>query len=343
MTTGPITHDTAYICEHVGGEITGPTDTPITGISGFNESRPGQLTLIGDQRYADRWPTCNASAALILDNLICPDADGKTLIRVKDADLAFSKALNLYAPPPIQLEDGIHPTAAIHPTAIIGQNTRIGAHCMIGAGVTIGDHCTLHHNVTILDETTLGDHCTFWPGVVVRDRCTIGHQCIIHPNAVIGADGFGYRPEMTEQGPRLVKTPQIGTVTIGDDVEIGANTCIDRAKCNATVISDGCKIDNLVQIGHNCLLGKRVIVSGCTGIGGSTVIGDGTMIGGHAAITDHIEIGAGVQIAGGTQVAGNLAAGGIYAGSPARPIRETMREVTALRKLPDLLKQQRRR
>ncbi len=343
MSTGPITHDTARIAEHVGGELVGPTDTPINGISDFNESQPGQLTLIGNQKYADRWPACKASAALILNSLDCPNTNGKTLIRVEDADLAFNKALNLYAPPRIKPDDGVHPTAIVHPTTKIGGNTRIGAHCLIGPGVTLGDNCTLHNNVTILDDTTLGNCCTLWTGVVIRDRCAIGDRCIIHPNAVIGADGFGYRPEMSEQGPRLVKTPQIGTVTIGDDVEIGAGACIDRAKCNATVIGDGCKLDNLVQIGHNCRLGKMVIVSGCTGIGGSTVIGDGTMIGGHVAITDHANIGPGVQLAGGSQVAGDLAAGGTYAGSPARPIRETIREVTALRKLPDLLKQQRRR
>lgn len=344
MTTGSTTHTAANIAEHIGGTLAaGPADTPITGISDFNEAQPGDITLIGTQRYADRWPSCPATAALVLRDLNCPNVDGKTLIHVDNADLSFSKALTLFAPPPIHTEPGIHPTATVHASATFGKDVSIGAYCTIGPGVVLGDRCTLYNNVTILDHSQLGDDCTVWSGVVIRDRCTIGHRFTVHPNSVIGADGFGYRPETTEQGTYLVKTPQIGTVIIGNDVEVGANSCIDRAKCNATVISDGCKIDNLVQIGHNCRLGRMVVVSGCTGIGGSTVIGDGTMIGGHVAITDHATIGPGVQIAGGTQVASDLKAGGTYAGSPARLFRDTVRENAALRKLPALLKQQRRR
>ncbi len=338
MTPSPTTHTAAHIAQHVGGELVGQPDTPITGISDFNQAQPGQLTLIGTKKFAKRWHDCPASIALIKRGLDCPQAHGKTLILVDNPDLAFSKALSLFAPPPIHAEPGIHPTAIIHSSATLGQNVRVGAHALIGPNVTLGDHCVLHNNVTILDHTTLGKHCTLWTGVVIRERCTIGHRCIIHPNAVIGADGFGYRPEMTEQGPTLVKIPQIGTVTIGNDVEIGANACIDRAKCNATLIGDDCKLDNLVQIGHNCQLGDRVIISGCTGVGGSTTIGEGTVIGGCAAITDHAVIGPNAQLAGGSQVAGDLTGNAIYAGLPARPIRETIREISALKRLPKLLK-----
>lgn len=336
-------HTTGSIAEHVGGELAGPGDTVIHGISDFDHARPGQLTLIGNQRYADRWHDCPASAALIMRGLERPSVDSKALIWIDNSDLAFSKALALFAPPPVHAAPGIHPTAIIHETARLGKDVRVGPHCMIGPHVTLGDGCTLHNRVTILDHTTLGNQCTLWSGVVIRDRCTLGDRCIIHPNAVVGADGFGYRPEMTPNGPRLVKTPQIGTVVIGHDVEIGAGSCIDRAKCNATVIGDGCKIDNLVQIGHNCRLGKMVVISGCTGVGGSTVIGDGTMIGGHAAIADHIVIGTGVRLGGGSQVASNVPDGVTYAGSPARPFREALREVQALTRLPDLLKELRRR
>ena len=342
MTTEPITHNAAKIAQHVGGELIGPAEAPITGISDFDEAAPGQLTLIGTQRYADRWADCPASAALINRGLECSPTDAKALIRVDDADLAFSKALALYAPPPVLTDPGIHPTAIVHPSAKLGPDIRVGPHALIGPGVTIGQNCVLHNRVTVMDHTQIGNHCTLWPGAVIRDRCTLGDRCTIHPNAVIGADGFGYRPEVTDRGPRLVKTPQIGTVIIGDDVEIGAGACIDRAKCNATVIGDGCKIDNLVQIGHNCQLGKRVIISGCTGVGGSTTIGDGTVIGGCVAITDHALIGPGAQLAGGSQVAASLPAGGTYAGTPARPIREAIREAGALKRLPDLLKQLRR-
>ena len=331
------------IAEHLGAEVQGSTDAAVTGVSDFDHARPGDLTLIGDQRYADRWTGCPAGAALIKQGLNCPDQPGKALIWVDNADLAFSKVMALFAPPPVWVPDGVHPTAIVHDSAKLGEGVRVGPNCLIGPGVRLGNRCVLHNSVTILDHTTIGEDCMFWTGVVIRDRCTLGDRCIIHPNAVIGADGFGYRPETTEQGPRLMKVPQIGTVQIGDDVEIGAGTCIDRAKCNATVIGDGCKLDNLVQIGHNCRLGRMVVVSGCTGVGGSTVIGDGTMIGGHGAIKDHAVIGKGVQLAGGAQVAGDIPDGSICAGAPARPIRDVMREMQALKRLPDLLKQMRRR
>lgn len=343
MTTDSITHTAESIAHHVGGELTGRADTPLSGVSDFDEAQAGQLTLIGTQRFADCWPTCQASAALVKRDLNCPRVKNKALILVDDADLAFAKALTLYAPPAVHTDPGIHRTAIVHESATLGQGVRVGPNCLIGPGVTIGENGVLHNRVTVLDHTRIGHGCTLWTGVVIRERCTIGDHCTIHPNAVIGADGFGYRPEMTEAGPRMVKTPQIGTVIIGDNVEIGAGACIDRAKCNATVIGDDCKIDNLVQIGHNCRLGKRVVISGCTGVGGSTTIGEGTIIGGHAAITDHAVIGSGVRLAGGAQVAGDLPGQAAYAGSPARPIRETIREITALRRLPNLLKQLRRR
>jgi UDP-3-O-[3-hydroxymyristoyl] glucosamine N-acyltransferase len=343
LSTAPHVYLAGSLAELVGGELTGQGDIEVHGVGDFDQVKTGQITLIGTQHYANRWSDCPAAVALIKRGLNCTEQDGKALIWVDNADLAFSMILAQFTPPPVHTEPGIHPTAIVHGTASLGKDVRVGPYCLIGPGVTLGDGCVLHHRVTILDQTQIGGLCTFWSGVVIRDRCTIGDRCTIHPNTVIGADGFGYRPEVTEDGPRLIKIPQIGTVIIGHDVEIGAGSCIDRAKCNATLIGDGCKIDNLVQIGHNCRLGRMVIVSGCTGIGGSTVIGDGTLIGGHCAISDHLIIGEGAQIAGGAKVITNLCAGVKYAGSPAKPVRETMREAKALRLLPDLLKQLRRR
>lgn len=343
MSTETPAHTAESIARLVGGELVGQGEIVIHGVSDFDHALPGQLTLIGNQRYADRWRDCPASVALIMRGLKRPDVSSKALIWIDNPDLAFSKALALFAPPPVYVEPGIHPAAIIHASVSLGEDVRVGPHCMIGPGVRIGDGCVLHNRVTIHDHSTIGNHCTLWSGVVIRDRCTLGDRCTIHPNAVIGADGFGYRLDMTDAGPCLAKTPQIGTVLIGQDVEIGANACIDRAKCNTTVIGDGCKIDNLVQIGHNCRLGRMVVISGCTGVGGSTVIGDGTLIGGHAAIADHVVIGSGVKLGGGSQVVGDIPDGATYAGSPARPFREALREAQALKRLPDLLKELRRR
>lgn len=331
------------IARHVGGTFTGDGCLAIQGISDFDHAESGQLTLIGTQRYADRWKNNPASAALIQDGLTCENPEGKSLIVVENADLAFSKVLAWFAPPPVEVEPGIHPTAVVHESAHLGDHVRVGPFCVIGPGATIGSGTVLHHRVTIFDHASVGTDCVFWPGVVIRDRCIVGDRCVIHSNAVIGTDGFGYRPETTEQGTRIVKVPQIGIVRIGNDVEIGANTCIDRAKCNETVIGDGCKLDNLVQIGHNCRLGRMVVISGCTGVGGSTVIGDGSMIGGHTAIADHVTIGQGVQLAGGSQVASDIPDGAVCAGAPARPIRDAIREAQALKRLPQLLKDLRRR
>jgi UDP-3-O-[3-hydroxymyristoyl] glucosamine N-acyltransferase len=155
---------------------------------------------------------------------------------------------------------------------------------------------------------------------------------------VIGGDGFGYRPEQTADGPRIVKIPHLGAVRIGHDVEIGCNACVDRGKFADTVIGNACKLDNLVQIGHNCVLGDMVLIAGASGIAGSVTIGDGAMLGGMVACKDHVRIGRGARLAGGAQIAGDVPDGGTYGGSPARPIREAIREVTALKKLPEALK-----
>src|SRR5204863_5521613 len=154
-------------------------------------------------------------------------------------------------------------------------------------------------NVTVLDECTIGNNTVIWSGAVVRERCHIGNDCILHPNASIGADGFGFRPD-PEKG--LVKIPQIGNVVIGNNVEIGANSCVDRGKFSSTVIGDGCKIDNLVQIGHNSKMGRCCLMAGSSGLAGSVTLGDGVIIGGGACISDHVTLGNGVQVGGASGV-----------------------------------------
>jgi UDP-3-O-[3-hydroxymyristoyl] glucosamine N-acyltransferase len=331
------------VAARVAGELIGDGSAAITGLESIDAAGPGQLTFIGSDAYAKRWPASGATAALVSRKIAHAIAlvPGRSLILVNNADLAMAAALELFAPPPPVIEAGIHPTAVLHPTARLGTGVRVGAHCTIGPGVVIGDRCSLYPNVTLLDHATLGDDCVLWPGVVVRDRCAIGHRCILHPNVSIGADGFGYRPSADGKG--LVKVPQIGTVEIGNDVEIGAGSCVDRAKFSATVIGDGCKIDNLCQIAHNCRLGRCVIIAGQVGIAGSATIGDGVMIGGHSAIGDHLTIGAGAVVVAFTAVMRDVEPGAKVAGAPAREARQFFRELSAMTKLPEVLRDMKRK
>jgi UDP-3-O-[3-hydroxymyristoyl] glucosamine N-acyltransferase len=243
----------------------------------------------------------------------------------------MAKLLEAFTPKAPHFEVDIHPTAVVDSTAIIGNGSRVGAGCYVGKDVIIGKHVTLYPNVTILDETTIGDHTTVWSGTVIRERSVIGSHCIFHTNVSIGADGFGYRP--SDDGRGLVKIPHIGNVVIGNGVEIGANSCVDRGKFSSTIIGDGCKIDNLVQIAHNCVLGRSCIMAGSSGLAGSVTLGDGVIIGGSASIKDHTTIHSGATVGAGSGVMNDVPAGKTVLGYPAADSRETLKQWVALRKL----------
>lgn len=331
-------HTTQAIAEMVGGELIGPGDLPVNALAEIDTAQAGELTFIGTGQYAHKWAGSGASAALIDRGIELEPGEGKALIIVDNADLAMATVLEAYAPPVPAPPKGVHPSALVAATATIGKNCRIGPNCVIKPGVQVGDNVSLHAGVTIYDDSVIGDGCELWNNVVVRERCTIGDRTVLHAGAVIGVDGFGYRVDTSGGTPQVVKIPQIGTVRIGSDCEIGANTTIDRAKFDATVIGDHCKIDNLVQIGHNCRLGNMVIIAGCVGIAGSCTVGDGTLIGGKSMIKDHVHIGAGCQIAGGAAVINDMPDGESWAGYPAGPLKTKFREEMAVRKLPDMMK-----
>lgn len=335
-------HTTASIAELVRGKLIGPGDLRITGVEEVKLAQPGDLTFIGDERYAERWPESGASAALVTRGIEVEPRTGGAVIFVDNADLAMGQVLEVFAPPAVKPAPGIHPTAVIDPSATVGQNVTIGPYCVVGARATIGDGCVLHAHVNIYDDAHVGRDGVLWPGVVIREGCIVGDRCIFHSHVVVGTDGFGYRPGMKDGRPAVIKIPQIGIVRIGNDVELGAGTCIDRGKFSATTIDDGCKLDNLVQIGHNCRLGKCVVISGCTAVAGSVTIGDFTLIGGSVAIQDHRKIGSQVKLGGGSGVMHDVPDGETWAGSPAMPIKQAARQQIALQKLPDLVKQLKR-
>ena len=314
----------------VKGELIGNTTQLINSPEQLEMAKNNEISFIGNKKYEKLWETSQACAAVVNQDISIEPGDNRAFIKVKNADLAMSQILELFAPAPPVFHTDIHPNAIIDATAKIGNGSRIGAGCYIGPNVTIGDNTTIYPNVTILDECSIGNRTTIWSGTVVRERCTIGNDCILHPNATIGADGFGFRP-CSERG--LVKIPQIGNVIIGNGVEIGANSCVDRGKFSSTVLGDGCKIDNLVQIGHNSRLGKFCIMAGNSGLAGSVTLGNGVIIGGSASIKDHTTIGDGAIVGAGSGVTGDIAAGKTMLGYPAIEARDALKQWAILKRL----------
>ncbi|TDE00965.1 UDP-3-O-(3-hydroxymyristoyl)glucosamine N-acyltransferase [Flavobacterium sandaracinum] len=312
------------------GNIVGNTSENITAPEQLEMAGATEISFIGNKKYEKFWATSKASVAVVNEDIAIEPGENRAFIKVKNADLAMSQVLELFAPPAPLFNIDIHPTAVIDLTATICNGARIGAGCYIGPNVVLGDNTTIYPNVTILDDSTVGKNTVIWSGTVIRERCHIGNDCIIHPNATIGADGFGFRPD-PQRG--LVKIPQIGNVIIGNNVEIGANSCVDRGKFSSTILGDGCKIDNLVQIGHNSKLGKFCIMAGNSGLAGSVTLGNGVIIGGSASIKDHTTIGDGAIVGAGSGVTGDIPAGKTMLGYPAVEARDALKQWAILKRL----------
>lgn len=312
------------------GEIVGTTSCKITAPEQLEAASETEISFIGNKKYEKLWQNSQACVAVVNQDISIEPGENRAFIKVKNADLAMSQVLELFAPAPPVFEVAIHPTAVIDKTATIGNGARIGAGCYVGPNVLIGENVTVYPNVTILDECSIGKNTTIWSGTVIRERCHIGAYCILHPNCTIGADGFGFRP-CPEKG--LVKIPQIGNVIIGNHVEIGANSCVDRGKFSSTVLGDGCKIDNLVQIGHNSKLGKFCIMAGNSGLAGSVTLGNGVIVGGSASIKDHLTIGDGAIVGAGSGVAADVEAGKVVLGYPAVDARDALKQWAVLKRL----------
>ena len=320
----------------VDGEIEGPEDLRILGFGMLDEATEGDLTFVGDGKHARNWAASNATAALVSHNLDLGEWSQATraVIRVKNADHAMIVVLEELATSPELPTPGVDKNAVVHPSSQIGENVHIGPFAVIEADCKIGDGTIISSGVKLQQGVTIGKGCQLFSGVVIYHRCVLGDRVILHAHSVIGADGFGYRP--SPDGTSLLKIPHIGNVVLGDDVEIGANSCIDRGKLGSTTIGAGTKIDNLCQIGHNCRIGRHCILSGLVGVGGSTRIGDGAMIGGSAGIADHLVLGNGIKLAAGSGLMRDIPDGEIWGGIPARDARSAWREHLSLRDLPSL-------
>lgn len=312
------------------GELVGNTDIKIYSPEQLDSASNDQISIIGHKKYEKLWTNSKAAAAIVNRDVSIEPGKNRAFIKVDNADLAMSLVLEMFAPPLPYFETSIHPSAAIDISAKIGKNCKIGAFCYIGPNVVIGENTNIYANVSIFDFCKIGKNTTIWSGTVIRERTEIGDHCILHPNASIGADGFGFRPD-PEKG--LVKIPQIGNVIIGNHVEIGANTCVDRGKFSSTIIGDGCKIDNLVQIAHNCKLGKFCIMAGNSGLAGSVTLGNGVIIGGGASIKDHVTIGDGAIVGAGSGVISNVSANKTVLGYPAVEARDALKQWAVLKNL----------
>lgn len=317
------------INELLNGVIVGSTIERLKSAEQLDKAVVGQISFIGNKRYENLWDNSKASVAIVGQDISIEPGDDRAFIKVKNVDIALAQLLEFFAPKLPIFEPRIHPTAHIDSTAELSEDTCVGAGAYIGARVKLGKGVMIFPNATILEDSIIGDNTTIWSGVVIRERSQLGSECIIHPNAVIGADGFGFTPSETG----LVKIPQIGNVVIGNQVEIGANSCVDRGKFSATIIGNGCKIDNLVQIGHNCVLGQFCIMAGSSGLAGSVTLGDFVVIGGSASIKDHVTIGSGAVVGAGSGVTSNIEAGKTVLGYPAVEAKNALKQWALLKRL----------
>ena len=329
------THPLSYLAEQITAKVIGDSSLTISGLCPLENPLPNTITFIrteSKEKAQRALSDVPATTAVIVPEAVAPtsaSSHGAPLLVVPESYSAFLNLIPLFFAeerPTI----GIHPTAQIDPSASIGEGASIGAYVYIGPRCVVGKNLTMHSHSRLYEDVALGDNVTLFSGVSIRDGTRIKDRVTIHDNSVIGADGFGYTPD-----PKLGlrKVPQVGNVMIESDVEIGANSCIDRGAFGPTVIGHGAKIDNLCQIGHNVTLGKFSIVCGACAIGGSTKVGDGVVFGGKSGVADHLTIVSGVRVGGGSAVLNSLTEPGDYVGYPATKALDWRRGQVSLRNL----------
>ena len=323
----------AMIAGVLNGTVEGDPQIRLNTVARIEEGHAGALTFLSNPKYEPFVYTTGASAILVNKDFKPSKDVAATLIRVDDPYQALARLLAWYeqARP---AKKGIHPSAVIDDTATMGEDLFIGAHAVISENAVISDGCSTHPQVFIGENVTIGKNCTLHPGLKVYRDCVIGNGCILHAGAVIGADGFGFAP-VTDAN--YMKIPQIGNVIIEDNVEIGSNTCIDRATMGSTIIRKGVKLDNLIQVGHNVEIGENTVIAAQSGLAGSTRVGRNCMFGGQVGLAGHLSIADGCKIGAQSGVMSTISEENTtLLGYPATDSKQFLKSVVYIRKLPEL-------
>ncbi len=324
------------IAQLIGAGVDGNADAEISGIAKIEEAKSGDITFLANPKYEKYVATTKASAVIVSEDFRTDRTD-LVLLRARDPYVAFVFALKKMMLPPEQLPVGVHPSAHISPKAKVGKDVRIGAFASVLDNAKIGDRATVSHGAVIGEGAEVGEDALIYPNVTVYQGCKIGKRVTIHSGTVIGSDGFGFAQK---RDGTYEKIPQLGIVSIEDDVEIGSNCSVDRATLGETKICRGVKIDNLVQIAHNVVIGENTVIAAQTGISGSTKIGKNCIIAGQVGFVGHLEIADNTTVAAQAGVSKSIKdPGKIYWGTPAKEMRESKRIEGALRMLPKIIEE----
>lgn len=319
------------IAEYLGGSIEGDAQARVKTFAKIEEGEPGAISFLANPRYAHYLYETQSSIVLVNRDFQLDRPVSATLIRVDNAYEAIARLLTLYESM-TQRREGIHPLACVSESATIAEDVYIGPFAYVGDKAVVGRGTQIYPNATIEAGAHIGEDCIIYPNVSIYHGCHVGNGCILHSGAVIGADGFGFAPSATG----YEKIPQIGIVRIGDKVEIGANACVDRSTMGQTVIEDGVKLDNLVQIGHNVVVGSHTVMSAQTGVAGSAKIGPWCMFGGQTGISGHINVAERTQLGAQSGLMSNKKPGAVMMGSPAVDHRVWMKSSALFKRLPEL-------
>lgn len=319
-----------FLAQLVNGELHGDAEYIIRGAAPVDEAGPEHITFASDERTLATAREGRAGAVIVPKD--APDI-GRPVIRVDNPRVAFAVVLEQLAPT-VHAPSGIDDTARIAPDAVLGDGTVVGAYVVIGPRTRIGSNVIIYPGVYIGSDVVVGDDSVLYPNVVVMDRVTIGRRVVLHPGVVVGSDGFGF----VRNGARYRKMPQIGTVVIEDDVEIGVNSAVARATMGTTRVGRGSKLDGFVYVAHNVQLGENVVIAGMSALAGSAVLEDDVTLAGQTGVVGHLRVGRGTVVAARGLVAGDLPPGSFVSGVPARPHTEQMRVLAAQRRVPELVK-----
>jgi len=322
----------AEIAGMVEGEVIGDASRAVSRVASIKDAAGDSCTFVGNKKY-EHWLTeTKAGVVLICRDLADSPSEGRTFVVCKNCDLAFGKVIEFFAPEPIRYPAGVHPSAVVHPSVKLGENVHVGACAVLEEGVEVGDGTVIGAGCYLGHGVKVGRGCKLWPNVTVNHRCLIGNKVILNSGVVIGCDGFGFLP-----GPAgLVKVAQTGIVKIDDDVEIGANSTVDRARFGVTRIKSNVKVDNLVMIAHNVEIGESSILVAQCGVAGSAVIEPGVILAAQSGVNGHITVGAGTQLAGTSSLAKSCPPNSVMLGTPAEPQRDYMTRYTTPKRVERL-------